>query len=188
MTEKTVISSKKDRFFYSFCLFISVISLMIMSCSAITLTDYTELNTNTTIHIKTELDLSENYSVLFDNEKLDYTPSYDIIKTGLTPDSEHSILIISDMGQIQTIYTKTLEGEKIPFYLIYGLSGVFVMSLILLVIGYLIPMIELIALPIELIGFIQAIKEQSAFVAFIFVVMFAISCMIYGYYNKNVLR
>lgn len=188
MSKKSIISDKKDRIFYSFCLFITVISLMIMSCSAVSLTEYTEQNTNTTIHIKTEMDLSENYTVLFDNEKLDYTPAYDIIKTGLTPDSEHSILIISDMGQVQTINSKTLEGERIPFYLIYGLSGVFVMSLILLVIGYLIPMIELIAIPIELIGFIQAIKEESAFIAFIFVVMFAISCMIYGYYNKNVLR
>lgn len=188
MSEKTLILGKKGRIFYSFCFFITVISLMIMSCSAVSLTEYTEQNTNTTIHIKTEMDLSENYTVLFDNEKLDYTPAYDIIKTGLTPDSEHSILIISDMGQVQTINSKTLEGERIPFYLIYGLSGVFVMSLILLIIGYLIPMIELIALPIELIGFIQAIKEESVFIAFIFVVMFAISCMIYGYYNKNVLR
>lgn len=188
MSEKTVISNKKGRFFYRFCFFAILVSLLIMSCSAVSLTDYTEENTNTTIHIKTEMDLSVNYTVLFDNEKLDYTPAFDIIKTGLTPDSEHSILIISDMGQIQTIYTKTLEGEKIPFYLIYGLSGVFVMSLILLVIGYLIPMIELIALPIELIGFIQALKDESAFIAFIFVIMFAISCMIYGYYNRNVLR
>ena len=188
MSKKSIISSKKGRFFYSFCLFISVISLMIMSCSAVTLTDYTEENTNSTVHIKTELDLSENYSVLFDNEKLDYTPSYDIIKTGLTPDSEHSILIISDYGQIQTIETRTLEGDKIPFYMVYGLSGVFVMCLILLIVGYLIPMIELLALPIELIGFIQAVKEESAFIALMFVIMFAISCVIYGYYNKNILR
>ena len=161
---------------------------MIMSCSAVTLTDYTEANTNSTIHIKTELDLSVNYTVLFDNEKLDYTPSYDIIKTGLTPDSEHSILIISDYGQIQTIDTRTLEGDKIPFYMVYGLSGVFVMCLILLIVGYLIPMIELLALPIELIGFIQAVRDESAFTALMFVIMFAISCVIYGYYNKNILR
>lgn len=184
MSEKSI---KTNGIFKILCLFLFA-SCLVMSCSAIELTAYTEQNTNTTIHIKTEMDLSHNYTVLFDNENLEYTPMYDIIKTGLTPDSKHSILIISDYGQIQTIDTKTLEGEKTPFYLIYGISGVFIMSLILLIIGYLIPMIELIALPIELIGFIQAIKEQSAFVALLFVLMFAISCLIYGFYNKKVLR
>ena len=168
-----------------FCLFLV---MCITSCNAAIITDYTELNTNTTIHIKTDMDLSFNYSVLFDNEQLEYKPMYDIIKTGLMPDTEHTILIIGDNGQIQSIDTRTLEGEKIPFYMVYGLSGVFIMGLILLIVGYLIPMIELIALPIELIGFIQAIKEQSAFTAMIFVIMFVISCLIYGYYNKNILR
>ena len=183
MTDNTL--SKKAGRIILFCLFMVA---CISSCSATTLTEYTELNTNTSVHIKTELDLSVNYTVLFDNENLEYTPKFDIIKTGLTPDSEHSILIISDYGQIQTIDTKTLEGDKIPFYMVYGLSGVFVMCLILLIVGYLIPMIELLALPIELIGFIQAVKEESAFIALMFVIMFAISCVIYGYYNKNILR
>ena len=183
MTDNTI--SKKAGRILLFCLFMVA---CISSCSATTLTEYTELNTNTSVHIKTELDLSVNYTVLFDNEILEYTPKYDIIKTCLAPDSEHSILIISDYGQIQTIETRTLEGDKIPFYMVYGLSGVFVMCLILLIVGYLIPMIELLALPIELIGFIQAVKEESVFIALMFVIMFAISCVIYGYYNKNILR
>lgn len=176
------------RLFLILIIFSLLISSMIYTVSAMQITAYNELNTNTTVHIKTESDLSENYTVLFDNDPLEYTVYTDIIKTGLTPDTNYFILIVGDNGQIQEIQTRTLKDADTPFYLKYGVLGLFIMSLVLLIIGYLIPMIELIALPIELIGFIQAIKTESPFIALLFVIMFAISCLLFGKYGKNIVR
>lgn len=188
-------SKVKNKFLNDERLFIIMIAFSLFMCflisqaSAVQLTEYTELNTNNTVHIKTEQDLSQNYTILFDNTELEYKPTYDIIKTGLDAGTDYNILIISETGQIQQIQTKTQEADKKPFYMIYGIEGLFILSLILLVIGYMIPMIELIAIPIELIGFIQAIKSESALSVLIFVIMFAISCLIFAYYgNKTVLR
>ena len=188
-------SKVKNKFLNDERLFIIMIAFSLFMCflisqaSAVQLTEYTELNTNNTVHIKTEQDLSQNYTILFDNTELEYKPTYDIIKTGLDAGTDYNILIISETGQIQQIQTKTQEADKKPFYMIYGIEGLFILSLILLVIGYMIPMFELIAIPIELIGFIQAIKSESALSVLIFVIMFAISCLIFAYYgNKTVLR
>ena len=173
---------------FTFCLLIAVFSL-IVPCNAVILTEYREINTNSSIHIITETDLSLNYSVLVDNEKLEYIPAFDIIKTGLESNTEHTILIISDNGQMQTIVTKTLETKKQPFYMQFGITGIFILCLILIVIGYLIPMIELLAIPIEFVGFIHAINDQSAFSTLIFVIMIVLSCLIYAYYgNREILR
>ena len=178
-----------ERLFIIMIVFSLFMCFLISQASAMQLTEYTELNTNNTVHIKTEQDLSQNYTILFDNTELEYKPAYDIIKTGLEAGTDYNILIISETGQIQQIQTKTQEADKKPFYMIYGIEGLFILSLILLVIGYMIPMIELIAIPIELIGFIQAIKSESALSVLIFVIMFAISCLIFAYYgNKTVLR
>ena len=178
-----------ERLFIIMIVFSLFMCFLISQASAMQLTEYTELNTNNTVHIKTEQDLSQNYTILFDNTELEYKPAYDIIKTGLEAGTDYNILIISETGQIQQIQTKTQEADKKPFYMIYGIEGLFILSLILLVIGYMIPMIELIALPIELIGFIQAIKSESALSVLIFVIMFAVSCLIFAYYgNKTVLR
>ena len=178
-----------ERLFIIMIVFSLFMCFLISQASAIQLTEYAELNTNNTVHIKTEQDLSQNYTILFDNTELEYKPAYDIIKTGLEAGTDYNILIISETGQIQQIQTKTQEADKKPFYMIYGIEGLFILSLILLVIGYMIPMIELIALPIELIGFIQAIKSESALSVLIFVIMFAVSCLIFAYYgNKTVLR
>lgn len=177
-----------ERIFIIMIIFSLFMCFLIGQASAMQITDYSELNTNTSVHIKTESDLSENYTVLFDNDPLEYTVYTDIIKTGLTPDTNYFILIIGDNGQIQEIQTRTLKDVDTPFYLKYGVLGLFIMSLVLLIIGYLIPMIELIALPIELIGFIQAIKTESPFIALLFVIMFAISCLLFGKYGKNIVR
>ena len=56
---------------FAFCLLIAVFCLII-PCNAAILTEYSEMNTNSSIHIITETDLSLNYSVLVDNEKLEY--------------------------------------------------------------------------------------------------------------------
>ena len=186
-------SKEEQKESYNFFLFIAVLTvlsvfMLIQSVSAVSITDYTDLSTNTTVHIKTDMDLSQNYTVLFDNEQLEYKPTYDIIKTGLQPNTEHSILIVSDFGYIQEITTNTKADEEKPFYLAYGIIGLFIMSLVFVVLGYLIPYLELIALPIELIGFIQAIKNESAFVALLFVILFAVSCLMFGKYGKNVIR
>lgn len=173
---------------FVFCLLITVFCLII-PCNAAILTEYREMNTNSSIHIITETDLSLNYSVLVDNEKLEYIPAFDIIKTGLESNTEHTILIINDNGQMQTIVTKTLESKKQPFYMQFGITGIFALCLILIVIGYLIPMIQLLAIPIEFVGFIHAINDQSAFSTLIFVIMIVVSCLIYAYYgNREILR
>lgn len=177
----------KNFLFYSVLVVFSIF-MLIQPVNAVTITDYTDLSTNTTVHIKTEMDLSQNYTVLFDNEQLEYKPTYDIIKTGLLPDTTHSILIVSDFGYIQEITTNTKADEEKPFYLKYGIIGLFAISMLLIVLGYLVPMLELIAIPIELIGFIQAIKTESAFIALLFVIMFAISCLMFGKYGKNIIR
>ena len=189
MKENSDVKTKtENNFLFYAVLVIFSLFMLVTACNAVTITDYRELNTNTTVHIKTETDLSSNYTVLFDNVPLEYTVHTDIIKTGLTEDTEYYVLIIGDTGQIQEIQTKTLKDADTPFYLKYGVTGLFIMSLVLLIIGYLIPMIELIALPIELIGFIQAIKTESAFIALLFVIMFAISCLLFGKYGKNIVR
>lgn len=179
---------QKNNFLFYGLMAVFCVLILIQSVSATTITDYTDLSTNTTVHIKTSTDLSLNYTVLFDNEQLEYKPTYDIIKTGLEPNTDHTILIISDFGYIQEIPTKTTADEEKPFYLAYGVIGLFIISLVFVVLGYLIPFLELIAMPFELIGFIQALKHEFAFVALIFVILFVISCLMFGKYGKNIIR
>lgn len=180
---------QRDKFFLFYTVvFVLGLFLIIQSVDATIITDYTDLSTNTTLHIKTDNDLSINYSVLIDNKPLEYTVFHDIIQTGLETGSTHYIIITGDNGLIQEIPI-TLEADEVkPFYLKYGIVGLFVISMLLIVLGYLVPMLELIAIPIELIGFIQAIKAESAFITLLFVIMFVISCLIFGKYGKNVIR
>lgn len=186
--ERYEIDKRKILFFLSLCCMF--LMAFCHTCTAYSITDYTEENTNSSIHIKTEEDLSQNYTVLFNNMPLEYTVFNDIIITGLEANTEYTILISGDNGKIQTIQARTLEGEKIPFYLAYGVIGLFIFCMIMLVLGYLIPFIELINMPLSIIGFITAIKtEESYFIPFLFVLIFAISALIFGYYgNKGLLR
>lgn len=182
-------NEQKDKFFLFYTvLFVLGIFLIIQSVNAALITDYTDLSTNTTLHIKTDEDLSINYSVLIDNKPLEYTVFHDIIQTGLETGSTHYIIITGDNGLMQEIpITLEADVEK-PFYLKYGIIGLFAISMLLIVLGYLVPMLELIAIPIELIGFIQAIKTESAFITLLFVIMFVISCLMFGKYGKNIIR
>lgn len=177
----------KNFLFYSVLVVFSIF-MLIQSVNAVTITDYTDLSTNTTLHIKTDEDLSINYSVLIDNKPLEYTVFYDIIQTGLETGSTHYIIITGDNGLMQEIPITLEADEEKPFYLKYGIIGLFVLSMLLIVLGYLVPMLELIAIPIELIGFIQAIKTESAFITLLFVIMFVISCLMFGKYGKNIIR
>lgn len=177
----------KNFLFYSVLIVFSIF-MLIQSVNAVTITDYTDLSTNTTLHIKTEEDLSLNYSVLIDNKPLEYTVFHDIVQTGLETGSTHYILITGDNGLLQEIPITLKADEEKPFYLKYGIIGLFVLSMLLIVLGYLVPMLELIAIPIELIGFIQAIKTESAFITLLFVIMFVISCLMFGKYGKNIIR
>lgn len=182
-------NEQKDKNFLFYAVFVVFsIFMLIQSVNAATITDYTDLSTNTTLHIKTDNDLSINYSVLIDNKPLEYSVFHDIIQTGLEAGSTHYIIIAGDNGLIQEIQTTLKEDEEKPFYLKYGIIGLFALSMLLIVLGYLIPMLQLIAIPIELIGFIQAIKTESAFITLLFVIMFVISCLMFGKYGKNIIR
>lgn len=169
------------------CVKISFILLIFLSliCPAmsVSLTDYTDLSENTTIHIKTEMDLSQNFTVLFNNELLNYPISHDIVKTGLDYNTEYSILIISDYGQIQEINCKTSENPNIkPFYYAYGSFGLFAICVILLIIGYFVPMANVLVLLFSLLGFIFALKiDNNGLTGFIFIIIVAIAAIMTNY-------
>lgn len=163
-----------------------LVTLMIIPANAVTLTDYEDLSTNNTIHIKTEIDLYEsNFTVLFDNKPLSYNPTHDITITGLNPDTEYSVLLISSYGQIQEINIKTDKEVKAPFYYEYGALGLFVLTLIMLIIGYYIPLVNVIAVLFALLGFITSLKtDNNALTAMIFIILFAVAGLMFGYKNK----
>lgn len=188
MKAENIDEQKDKNFLFYGVLIVFSIFMLIQSVNAVTITDYTDLSTNTTLHIKTDEDLSINYSVLIDNKPLEYTVFRDIVQTGLETGSTHYILITGDNGLLQEISITLTADEDKPFYLKYGIVGLFVISMLLIVLGYLVPMLELIAIPIELIGFIQAIKAESAFITLLFVIMFVISCLMFGKYGKNIIR
>ena len=54
-----------ERLFIIMIVFSLFMCFLISQASAIQITEYTELNTNNTVHIKTEQDLSQNYTILF---------------------------------------------------------------------------------------------------------------------------
>lgn len=172
------------------CIKISFILLIFLAliCPAmsVTLTDYTDLSENTTVHIRTEMDLSQNFTVLFNNEPLNYAISHDIVKTGLDYNEEYSILLISDYGQIQEITGKTSENPNIkPFYYQYGSFGLFALCVILLIIGYFVPMANVLVLLFSLLGFIFALKiDNNGLTGFIFIILMAISAIMTSYKVK----
>lgn len=153
---------------------------------AVSLTSYEDLSTNNTLHIKTELDLSENnFTVLFDNKPIDYTPTHDVIVTGLSPNTEYSLLLISPYGQIQQISVMTDEENKKQFYYEYGVIGLFILSIIMIIIGYYIPLLSILAVLFSILGFIQAVTtEQSYLTSMIFVIIFAVAGMMFGIRNR----
>ena len=153
---------------------------------AVSLTQYEDLSTNNTLHIKTELDLSENnYTVLFDNKPIDYTPAHDIIVTGLSPDTEYSLLLISPYGQIQQITITTEKESKEQFYYEYGVIGLFILTIIMIIIGYYVPMLNLLAVLFSLLGFIQSITYEKSFMTgIIFIILFAVAGLMFGTKNR----
>lgn len=163
-----------------------IFSLIVCPAMSITLTEYTDLSENTTVHIRTEMDLSQNFTVLFNNEPLNYAVSHDIVKTGLEYNTEYSILLISDFGQIQDIKVKTDKNpnEK-PFYYAYGSFGLFTLCVMLLIIGYFVPMANVLVLLFSLLGFIFALKiDNNGLTGFIFVILMAISAIMTSYKVK----
>ena len=180
---------RKEMGYISFIFAVMCICLfMVIPVNAVTLTDYTDLSINNTVHIRTELDLMENnFTVLFDNNPINYNPNHDIIVTGLEYDTEYSILLISPYGQIQDITITTDKQEEKPFYYEYGVFGLFVLCLIMLVIGTYIPLVNLMAVLFGLLGFIMSLKtEHSTLTALIFVILFAIAGAMFGIKNNRI--
>ena len=152
---------------------------------AVSLTAYEDLSTNNTLHIKTEMDLKENnFTVLFDNKPIDYTPTHDIIVTGLSPDTEYSVLLISQYGQIQEISILTEKENKEQFYYEYGIIGLFILTVLMIIIGYYVPLLNLLAVLFSLLGFIQSISEKSFMKGLIFIILFAVAGMMFGTKNR----
>lgn len=178
---------KEIGFFSLIFVVICICMFMVIPVNAVSLTEYTDLSVNNTAHIQTEIDLSEsNFTVLFDNQPINYKPNHDVIITGLEYDTEYSILLISPYGQVQEIQITTDKQEKQPFYYEYGVFGLFVLCLIMLVIGTYIPLVNLMAVLFGLLGFIMSLKtEHSTLTAMMFVILFAIAGIMFGIrYNK----
>ena len=163
-----------------------ILCLMICPVMSVSLTDYTDLSENNTIHIKTESDLSANFTILLDNEPLNYIVHHDIVVTGLDYDREYSLLIISDAGQVQDISVKTsLNPNDKPFYYQYGSFGLFALCVILLIIGYFVPLANILVILFSLLGFILALKvESNGLTGFIFVILLAIAAIMTNYRSK----
>lgn len=163
-----------------------ILCLMICPVMSVSLTDYTDLSENNTIHIKTDIDLSQNFTVLIENEPLNYDVHFDIVKTGLDYNTEYNILIISDAGQVQDISIRTgLNPYDKPFYYQYGSLGLFALCVLLLVIGYFVPLANILVILFSLLGFILALKvESNGLTGFIFVILLAIAAIMTNYRSK----
>jgi len=157
-----------------------LLSLLIIPCMA----EYT-ITTDVTDHsIKYNFSpaIDKQDEIFFDNEKIPFYVDSELIMCGLEPDTCYRLTIQNLPDTVQHIHTHTLPITEPPFYARYGILGLFIIIIGLLIIASKIEYTGYIAVLLSGIGFIYILKNENPdfLTALIFAILLFSSILITG--------
>jgi len=147
-------------------MFKKILTIMILlSLLTIPISAYT-ITTNVTdysISYTFVPNIDKQAEVYFDNELLTFWVESDLTMCGLEPDTCYRLTIQTLPDTVQHIHTLTLPTTEPPFYAEYGVLGLFILIIALLIISAKIEFISYIAILLSAIGFIYIQKTEPEF-------------------------
>jgi len=139
--------------------------LILLSISIIPISAYTINTTVTDYSIFYEFtpNLDKQAEVYFDNELLTFWVEDELIMCGLEPETCYRLTIQDLPDTVQHIHTLTLPTTEPPFFAEYGILGLFILIIALLIIAAKIEYVGYIAVLLSAIGFIYIQKTEPEF-------------------------
>jgi len=139
--------------------------LILLSILTIPITAYTVNTTVTDYSIFYEFtpNLDKQAEVYFDNELLTFWVEDELIMCGLEPETCYRLTIQDLPDTVQHIHVTTLATEQPPFYAEYGILGLFILIIALIIIAAKIEYVGYIAIILSAIGFIYNQKTEPEF-------------------------
>ncbi len=142
---------------------------------------YTIINTTTDNSIEYNIfpAIIDNTTIYFDNEEISAYIKNKLIFNNLNPNTNYILTLYDrETKEIQTETTTTEPTDVKPFYLQYGIIGLFALICIMLYLSTRIPYMGYATMAISTIGTIYIIKNTGDFmIALIFVILMFISFM-----------
>jgi len=139
------------------------------------------ITTENSIEYRINPHINESVIIYFDNELIDTHTKHALIFNNLNPDTRYTLTLYDSITkEIQTEITTTKAEETKPFYLQYGIIGLFALICIMLYLSTRIPYIGYVTMTISAVGLMYVIKYTSDFIiALIFVILMFTSFMIF---------
>ena len=137
------------------------------------------ITTENSIEYRINPHINESVIIYFDNELIDTHTKHALIFNNLNPDTRYPLTLYDSITkEIQTEITTTKAEETKPFYLQYGIIGLFALICIMLFLSTRIPYMGYATMAISTIGTIYIIKNTGDFmIALIFVILMFVSFM-----------
>lgn len=137
------------------------------------------ITTENSIEYRINPYINESVIIYFDNELIDTHTKHALIFNNLNPDTRYTLTLYDSITkEIQTEITTTKAEETKPFYLQYGIIGLFALICIMLFLSTRIPYMGYATMAISTIGTIYIIKNTGDFmIALIFVILMFVSFM-----------
>ena len=137
------------------------------------------ITTENSIEYRINPHINESVIIYFDNELIDTHTKHALIFNNLNPDTRYTLTLYDSITkEIQTEITTTKAEETKPFYLQYGIIGLFALICIMLFLSTRIPYMGYATMAISTIGTIYIIKNTGDFmIALIFVILMFVSFM-----------
>ena len=141
--------------------------------------EITNITTENSIEYRINPHINESVIIYFDNELIDTHTKHALIFNNLNPDTRYTLTLYDSITkEIQTEITTTKAEETKPFYLQYGIIGLFALICIMLFLSTRIPYMGYATMAISTIGTIYIIKNTGDFmIALIFVILMFVSFM-----------
>ena len=137
------------------------------------------ITTENSIEYRINPHINESVTIYFDNELIDTHTKHTLIFNNLNPDTRYTLTLYDSITkEIQTETTTTEPTDVKPFYLQYGIIGLFALICIMLFLSTRIPYMGYATMAISTIGTIYIIKNTGDFmIALIFVILMFVSFM-----------
>lgn len=137
------------------------------------------ITTENSIEYRINPYINESVIIYFDNELIDTHTKHALIFNNLNPDTRYTLTLYDSITkEIQTEITTTKAEETKPFYLQYGIIGLFALICIMLFLSTRIPYMGYATMAISTIGTIYVIKNTYDFmIALIFAILMFVSFM-----------
>ena len=137
------------------------------------------ITTENSIEYRINPHINESVIIYFDNELINTHTKHALIFNNLNPDTRYTLTLYDSITkEIQTEITTTKAEETKPFYLQYGIIGLFALICIMLFLSTKIPYMGYATMAISTIGTIYVIKNTCDFmIALIFAILMFVSFM-----------